>query len=95
MDNVITHMQKIVAHFRMLGVIILLALSVSNCNNEPDKLDVSFEEMPVADFEYQIQGSCNTPVLAVLLFNESRNSDSFKWDFGDGTASSDISPTKV
>ncbi len=95
MDNAVTHIQKIAAELRMLGVIILLALSLSNCNNDIDKLDVSFEEMPVADFEYRIQGSCNTDVLAVLLFNESKNSDSFEWDFGDGTASSDTNPTKV
>ena len=48
-----------------------------------------------ADFDYQINGDCKSPTLEVVLENKTLNADAYHWDFGDGTSSDEVNPTKV
>ena len=70
---------------------ISVCLSVMNCSS------CSNETTPasIADFTYQVEGDCLSPVLEVVFNNLSKHSDSYIWDFGDGTSSSDFEPRKV
>lgn len=79
---------QILAAF-MLSVILL------SCQTEEANPQVSEVDAAVADFDYLIDGNCSTPTLVVLLQNNSVNADSYHWDFGDGTTSDEVSPSKV
>jgi PKD repeat protein len=48
-----------------------------------------------ADFNFDYEGDCSSPVLEVHFENLSDNATSYLWNFGDGTTSTEIAPTKV
>lgn len=84
------------ASTRLLTTMVLAGLALSNCGSEPEGLDAVAEQaVPVADFSFVIQRACNSPAMEVSFINASRNSDSYRWDFGDGTTSNEISPSKT
>jgi hypothetical protein len=49
------------------------------------------KEMPVANFSFD--GSTKRPPASIVFTNNSVNSESYLWDFGDGSTSTDVSPT--
>lgn len=48
---------------------------------------------PTVDFAYT-GGGCTAP-CAVLFENKSKDASTYSWDFGDGTNSNEVSPTKT
>lgn len=69
------------------------SLSVSGCNNSTssDKIDIQFSSIK-ADFEPSIKEG-NAP-LEVAFIDKSENANTYFWEFGDNSASSDLkSPT--
>ncbi len=62
-------------------------LTVSDGNySVVDSITIEVISLPVANFSYSING------LSVQLNNESQNSNSFMWFFGDGNTSNDTNP---
>ncbi|MGV3612607.1 MAG: T9SS type B sorting domain-containing protein [Fluviicola sp.] len=61
----------------------------SNCNNVVFKFD--FQLLPKAEFNSSGLGGCED--YTVTLTNTSSPSDSYEWDFGNGTTSTVFSPT--
>ena len=66
----------------------LSVMNCSSCSNETNPASI-------ADFTYQFEGDCLSPELEVVFNNLSKHADSYLWDFGDGTSSSDFEPRKV
>jgi PKD repeat protein len=87
------------ANVRILAIITLISLMLSGCDNEPGLAEsvesVAFNDLPLADFNYEFRGDCSTPILEVRFENGSKNSDSYEWVFGDGTTSQETNPTKI
>nr|WP_294862417.1 T9SS type B sorting domain-containing protein [uncultured Fluviicola sp.] len=63
----------------------------SNCNNVVFKFD--FQLLPKAEFNPSGLGGCED--YTVTLTNTSSPSDSYEWDFGNGTTSTVFSPTII
>ena len=63
--------------------------SNNNCNNVVFKFD--FQLLPKAEFNPSGLGGCED--YTVTLTNTSSQSDSYEWDFGNGTTSTVFSPT--
>ena len=51
------------------------------------------EKLPVAEFEFT-GGGCTAP-CNILFENKSENANSYLWEFGDGTNSTEVNPTKT
>jgi gliding motility-associated-like protein len=54
---------------------------------------VAVNEKPEAVFDYELKADCNG--ILVEMNNKSTNSDSFKWEFGDGSNSIEFAPSHV
>jgi PKD repeat protein len=66
------------------------------CNNEAsDTIDLRSKEKALPDFEFSVEGDCNTSVQEVVFENKTIDADSYLWDFGDGTTSNEINPKKI
>ena len=63
--------------------ITLFALSLFQCDSNDDE----GTNLPIADFQYLIEGS-----LVTFNGTVSEDTQSFTWDFGDGTTSTDADP---
>jgi PKD repeat protein len=57
--------------------------------------DSSVIKDPVAEFSFQFFGDCSSPTVEIRFTNNSKNADSYFWDFGDGTFSEEENPTKI
>ena len=55
-------------------------------------IDLQITSPPAANFSYSDSIFCNLPAT-VAFFNNSYYSNSYYWDFGDGTTSSSTNPT--
>lgn len=49
--------------------------------------------VPTADFTYSPSSNLTAPIK-ITFTNASKNASSYKWDFGDGTTTTDANPTK-
>lgn len=67
--------------YKLLAVGLLLALGAVSCKKEESKIE------PDPFYSYDIEG------FTVKFDNLSKNATSYKWDFGDGSSSTDESPT--
>ncbi|MEL7145245.1 MAG: PKD domain-containing protein, partial [Bacteroidota bacterium] len=66
----------------------LAMLTIAACtDDEPEVLTPD----PVANFSFQVDNSTGT----VTFTNTSEDATSYSWNFGDGTTSEEIAPTKV
>lgn len=69
----------------------LLAVVFFGCqNNDPDFSEkaLAIGKEPTANFTYK-----TAHPLKAIFENRSENADTYKWDFGDGTYSTEVSPT--
>jgi PKD repeat protein len=80
------------ARIQILIAVTLGTLLFSCDNHQPHFLN---EDALVADFHYQIEGDCSTPVLEVILENKSSKANAYHWNFGDGTTSNETNPKKI
>ena len=69
-------------------VVALSLLTIAACNDD-EPVDVIPD--PVANFSFQVDNATGT----VTFQNTSEDATSFSWNFGDGTTSDEIAPTKV
>jgi PKD repeat protein len=74
----------------LLATIVLTLTFVPGCNEELSTNAILSD--PVASFTYS--GTTVTPA-SINFQNTSKNSNSYQWDFGDGTLSQDRNPTKI
>ncbi|WP_422859593.1 immunoglobulin-like domain-containing protein [Flagellimonas sp. S174] len=72
------------------GILSLIILAISFLGCEDDDDANGLPEVVAAFTQTQIE---NTGVVSFI--NISENADSFEWDFGDGTTSTEIDPTKT
>jgi PKD repeat protein len=76
--------------FTFFILIISLFLN-TGCNKENNPVDSSSED-PVASFSFT--GNDETPAT-INFQNDSKNADSYLWEFGDNTASTETNPSKT
>ena len=60
-----------------------------DCYSEKTPVTVYINQEPTAEFEYQVNG------LQVIFENNSTAANSFAWNFGDETTSSNLNPTHI
>lgn len=70
----------------------LQVTDLQGCTNTATS-QINVSSNPIADFSYELQPLCEG-VKATFL-NLSTNGFSYKWIFGDGTTSTDLSPTHI
>ena len=76
--------KKITTNFYFTVCSVLILASLNSCEEEP--------QLPVPDFSF----NNNVTAPAVIEFkNESLFSEKYVWDFGDGTASDEESPSHI
>ena len=66
--------------------IMFLAVFITGCDDDDDNLPEV-----IAGFTYTI----NIDTGTVTFLNTSENSNTYSWDFGDGTSSTQINPIKT
>jgi hypothetical protein len=71
--------------------IVILGLTIG-CNKDSAPTQAVSAPDPIAEFTFS--GTLVTPAT-VLFKNTSQHADTYQWNFGDGTVSSDSCPTKV
>lgn len=78
---------------KQLLACLLFAGIISGC----DKKSNSDDPMPVADFKITNTVEAGTVMEStdLTIENKSQNADSYEWDFGDGTVSTERTPTGV
>jgi|ERR1041384_1282374 hypothetical protein len=76
-------------HSAILAAIVITLTIVAGCKQEISTPAVI--PQPIASFTYS--GTQVTPA-AIVFQNTSQNSNTFRWEFGDGSASQVVSPTK-
>lgn len=76
---------KTTTYFALL-VLSIGSFSLSSCKNDDET-----EPDPIASFSFQNDG-CKAP-CNVSFSNTSENASSYQWDFGDGSSSTERSPT--
>ncbi len=64
-------------------------IDTNGCINS-DTVSIQIEEVPEADFTYQLQFSCNG--IELKTENKSLNATQYLWIFGDGNSSDEINP---
>lgn len=74
-------------------IVLLTGAGLFSCADPQFEADL--EDPPIIDFNYQILGDCSSPVLEVVLENNSTETKTYFWDFGDATTSAEINPIKV
>lgn len=77
-------MKQFINGFKIAALLILM-LAYNGCEDD----DVVLPEV-VAAFTYTVNQDTGT----VTFINTSENADTYKWDFGDGTTSTEINPIK-
>lgn len=65
----------------------LIAAAICSCNSNGSE--------PVDEVQPTAKWSCEINDLKVIFHNESQNAQSYEWDFGDGTRSTKVEPTKT
>lgn len=71
------------------GTYTIMIMDVNGCSySEPFEITADVLQ-PVASFSYLVTST------AILFTNSSQNGDSYSWDFGDGSTSTDESPVHV
>ncbi len=83
--------------FRGFGIILnCVAIVMGSCHEDATPAINKGEDQPpplIADFSF-FPNICSTPSVIDFL-NSSQNAESYKWDFGEGTSSSEVSPQKT
>lgn len=69
----------------LVTMFVLGIATTTSCQKEKAK--------PTVDFEYQC-GIC-TGTSGVVFENKSKEATSFRWDFDDGTSTTEVNPTKT
>jgi len=77
---------KILKYIKFTFLFSLAAICLTNCDDDDD---VNIPEI-VASFTQTIEDNRGT----IRFINTSENAQTFAWDFGDGTTSTEINPTK-
>jgi len=70
-----------------------LILTDTNYCNSPDSLTISLRVSPVVKAQFAVPDGC-APYTAIFN-NTSLAGQQFRWDFGDGSSSTDINPTHL
>jgi gliding motility-associated-like protein len=72
----------------------LLATNPNTCNKKDSlKKTIRIKKLPVADFVFSpVVPVSNTPVQ---FTNKSKDADTYDWNFGDGTGTTEISPSHL
>lgn len=78
-------MKQIIKNLKLLSIFILI-ISFTGCETE----DAVLPQVK-AGFTYTV----NQNLGKVTFINISENTDRYEWDFGDGTTSTEINPTKI
>lgn len=78
-------MKQLIKNIKLLSLLIL-ALSFKGCNDDENVLP-----QVMAGFTY----TTNQDTGTVSFINISENANTYEWDFGDGTTSNQINPTKT
>lgn len=80
-------MKTSLSKFASVGLIILATLFIFACDEDDDTAP-----MPTASFSYEVDAE---NVSLVKFINDSENGESYAWDFGDGSSSTEESPSHV
>ncbi|MGC8864911.1 MAG: PKD domain-containing protein [Bacteroidales bacterium] len=78
-------------HFKTVFVFAALAFMVGCSKNSDSPPDPNIFT-PMASFEYTLTPMGN--VIRASFTNTSQNADTYRWDFGDGTYSTQVNPVK-
>jgi hypothetical protein len=80
---------------KKLLISILLAAAISACNKAGNS--ANDDPTPVADFKINNTVADDTILegTAIDIENDSKYADSYEWDFGDGTVSSERTPSGI
>ena len=79
--------------FTTAGVYIVELFATNGCSTNSITKTITVYEQPLAVFKADQTVGCTG--LAVKFNNNSRNAVSYLWDFGDGTTSTQVTPTHV
>ena len=71
-----------------LGVVNIMSIASTPCNADTIVQSINFDLMPIADFTYSTTGAS-----LVEFQNTSIQSDTYEWDFGNNTLSTDPNPS--
>lgn len=82
--------------FRDSGVftIRLIALNTNGCPNDTAQASIVVHPLPDADFGFQKQTVCGTP-MEVMFTNHSIGGLDYQWTFGDGAISDELDPVHL
>ena len=83
---------------KKLLISILFAVAISGCNKTGNANNTANDDpTPVADFKINNTVADDTILegSAVEFDNNSQNADSYEWDFGDGTVSTERIPAGI
>lgn len=77
---------------KMLIIAILIISNTYLFANEKNDLTLKNKEYPTAEFSFAITGRAPA---TVQFLNQSKNAESYSWDFGDGTTSKEKNPIHI
>ncbi len=81
-------MRQFLKHFRLFALILSIPFFIQSCTEDDDADGGAMIE---AGFTFTLDEDTGV----VSFINTSTNADTYSWDFGDQTSSSEINPTKV
>lgn len=83
---------QVLSHFRALLIFASLLLLMVACSKKNDPTPDPNIFTPIASFDYTLTPMGN--IVRATFINTSQNADTYRWDFGDGTYSTQVNPVK-
>jgi len=75
-----------------MALLLLLIAVMAACSKKNDPNPDPNIFTPIASFDYTLTPMGN--VVRATFTNTSQNADTYRWDFGDGTTSTQVNPVK-
>ncbi len=79
-------------NIRRRAILLLLIAALAACSKKNDPSPDPNIFTPIASFDYTLTPMGN--VVRATFTNTSQNADTYTWDFGDGTTSTQVNPVK-